>query len=556
MITVAKFIAKYLINKKIKNVPIFQGGAIMNTINEIGKEKKLDYFCPYHEQALAMEVDSMSRIENKANVGFVTSGPGATNLITGVCCSYYDSIPSVYFTGQVGQIHITKKNTVRQRGFQETDVVSLFKPITKYCTQLNDPSKIKYESDKAFYYAETGRPGPCLIDLPYNIQISKINPKKLLGYKPKKKFRKTNLTKQVKSLMRSLEKNKKILIIAGGGIRLSNQINEFEKFIKKTKFPFVTTWAAQDICDHSNDNFYGSIGRHAYKSANKIAQSADLILTLGVRFSPKILTKKFGQNAKIISVDIDKKEMDHALFKIHQKIHCDLKNFFKEIDKYVYENNNGNNWNLFCNEIKNNFFYNNNVKYRNKNFVDPYNFIKIFSKEINNDSIIYTDAGCNLCWCMQAFEVKKGQRLISSWGNSPMGYSVAAGIGGYISSKTKPIYSLIGDGSLMINVQELQFIKKNKVNLKIIVFDNKIYGNTQVGSIALFGNSSYGNDKKNGYHSPDVKKIAKSYEIEYLHAKNNNNLEMKIKNFLNFKNAAILHLNISSKQTLLDFTDE
>ena len=554
MITVAKFISKYLLKKRINNIPIFQGGAIMNTINEIGKQSKFNYFCPYHEQALSMEVDAMSRLENRANVGFVTSGPGATNLLTGVCCSYYDSIPSVYFTGQVGQIHITKKNTVRQRGFQETDVVSIFKPITKYCIQLTDPNKVKYELDKAFYLAENGRPGPCLIDLPYNIQISKINEKNLVSYKPKE-IKDKNLSLKIKKTISYIKNKKKILIIAGGGIRIGNQVKQFNTLIKKTNLPFVTTWPAQDICDHTDKNFYGSLGRHAYKSANKIAENADLIITLGVRFSPKIITKNFGKKAKIISVDIDKKELDHSLFKINEKIHCDLKLFFQEINKYNLKKNNSD-WNVLCNQFKKKYFYNNKVKFYDKRFVDPYKFLKIFSEKISKNSIIFTDAGCNLCWCMQAFEVKKGQRLISAWGNSPMGYSMAAGIGGYISNKNRPIYSLIGDGSFMMNIQELQFIKKNKIKIKIIIFDNKIFGNTQVGSLALFGNSSFGNDRKHGYFSPDVKKIAKSYEIDYQEIKNNNNIEMKIQKFLNRKKSSILHLNISSNQTLLDFTNE
>ena len=156
---------------------------------------------------------------------------------------------------------------------------------------------------------------------------------------------------------------------------------------------------------------------------------------------------------------------------------------------------------------------------------------------------------------MQAFEVKKGQRLISAWGNSPMGYSIAAGIGGCIAVKDRPTYSLIGDGSFMMNIQELQFIKKNKINLKMIIFDNKIYGNTQIGSLELFGNSSYGNDKKHGYFSPNIKKIAKSYDIEYLKL-TKNNIEPMIRKFIKSKKAKILHLNISPKQSLLDFTND
>lgn len=554
MLTVAEYISKYLEKKKIKNIPIFQGGAIMNTINEIGKNKKINYFCPYHEQALSMEVDAMSRLDGRANVGFVTSGPGATNLITGVCCSYYDSIPSVYFTGQVGQVHIKKKNTVRQRGFQETDVVSIFKTVTKYCVQIKKPNDIKYELDKAFYLAESGRPGPCLIDLPYNIQISKINLKKLKRFSKNKIKIKSN--HNINKILNLLKSKKKILIIAGGGVRLSKQIENFQKFIKKFSLPFVTTWAAQDICSHDDKNFYGSIGRHAYRSANEIAKEADLILTFGVRFSPKIISKEFGRNAKIVSVDIDKKELDHCLIKIDEKINMDLKTFFPLVLKKKIKKNN-NDWLNYCKKIKNKFFYDNYIKFKfnRKNFVNPYKFIDDFSQLLSSNSIIYTDAGCNLCWCMQSFKVKFGQRLISAWGNSPMGYSVAAGIGGKIYNPKKPVYSLIGDGALMINLQELQFIMKNNTNLKIVILDNRIYGNTFIGSKELFDNSSFGNDEKNGYYPPNIKEIAKCFKLKYFNLSNNFYNKEIIKNFIKSKKNSILHVKISPNQNLIDYSN-
>ena len=527
----------------------------MNTINEIGKNKKINYFCPYHEQALSMEVDAMSRLDGRAHVGFVTSGPGATNLITGVCCSYYDSIPSVYFTGQVGQFHIKKKETVRQRGFQETDVVSIFKPVTKYCVQIKEPNDIKYELDKAFYLAESGRPGPCLIDLPYNIQISKINLKKLKRFSKNKIKIKSD--QNMNKILNLLKSKKKILIIAGGGVRLSKQIKNFQKFIKKFSLPFVTTWAAQDICSHDDKNFYGSIGRHAYKSANVIAEQADLILTFGVRFSPKIISKKFGQNAKIVSVDIDKKELDHCLIKIDEKINMDLKIFFSRILKKKIKKDN-NDWLKNCKKIKNKYFYDNNVKFKfkRKNFVDPYKFIDNFSQFLSSNSIVYTDAGCNLCWCMQAFKVKYGQRLISAWGNSPMGYSVPAGIGGKIHNSKKPVYSLIGDGGLMINLQELQFIMKNNINLKIVVLDNRIYGNTFIGSKELFDNPSFGNDEKNGYYPPNIKEISKCFNLEYFNLSNDLYNKEIIKNFIKSKKRSILHVKISANQNLIDYSNE
>ena len=181
-LTVAEFIVKKIEIWKIRDVPVFQGGAIMNVLSEIGKSKKINFYCPYHEQALAMAVDAYSRLRGMG-VGFVTSGPGATNLITGVACSYYDSVPAIFFSGQVGQFHITGKRNVRQRGFQESDVVSLFKPITKFSYQIKDANEIDYILDKAYFEATNGRPGPVLIDLPFNIQKTIIQVNKLKKFK-------------------------------------------------------------------------------------------------------------------------------------------------------------------------------------------------------------------------------------------------------------------------------------------------------------------------------------------------------------------------------------
>lgn len=552
MLTVSKYIASFLEKKKISNVPIFQGGAIMNIINEIGKSKKIKFYCPYHEQALAMQIDAMARL-GIISSGFVTSGPGATNLLTGILCSYYDSVPGVYFTGQVGQYHIQKKDTVRQRGFQETDVISIFKNATKYCVQVKKAEDIKYELEKSFHLSQNGRPGPCILDVPYNIQISSIDPKKLKSYVPPKI--KSN-PRKFEIVLKKIKSKKKILVIAGGGVRHSNQIQQFHLFIKNYKLPFVTTWASQDITDHKNKFFFGSLGRHAYKSANKISEECDLIISLGCRFSPKILNKNFAKKAEIISIDIDKNELNYSLKKINFKINEDLKSFFSFINnsrKKITQKKNKF-WIKKCNEIKIKYFYNNSLKFTFGNkYVDPYKFFKFFSKLISSESIIFTDAGCNLCWCMQSFEIKLGQRLISAWGNSPMGYSVAASIGPEILKK-KNVYSLIGDGSFLINLQELHFINKNNLKSKIIVFDNRIFGNTQIGSMESFGNSGFGNNEEHGYYAPDIKKIANCFNFKYLSVKNNTNIKEQLIKFIKSKKRTILHLNISPEQKIIDYS--
>ncbi len=552
MITVAKLIANKIESWGVKHVPIFQGGAIMNVLSEIGKNKKITYYCPYHEQALAMAVDAYSRITG-FGVGLVTSGPGGTNLLTGVACSYYDSIPCIFFTGQVGQFHITGKRKVRQRGFQETDNVSIFRPITKFSYQIKNPEEIDYILDKAYHIANSDRPGPVLIDVPFNIQKAKINPGKIKKFNFKeKKLKFNNLTK----LVELINLSKKPLFIAGGGVRISKQEKSFLDLAYSNKIPIITTWPAQDIINSNNNLYFGSVGRHAHLSACKISQEADLIVSFGVRFSPKISTKLFAQKSKLVAIDIDNAELNEGLVKPTLKININLKDFFKE-KKYLSKIKKKNNldWINFCLKTKNTFFENYkslNSKERN-NFVNPYSFVKELSKIVPDKSILLTDAGCNLTYFMQAFLSKKNQRIISAWGNSPMGYSVAAGIGAKLASKSKLVISLIGDGSFLINLQELQFIKFNKIPLKIIVFDNKIFGNTKIGC-EVYKIKNVGNDISSGYYPPEIKKLAKSFDIKYSFLKNDVNSNKIISNFINYKGAAILHLNLSPNHPLIEHT--
>ncbi len=547
-ITVATLIKKKIESWKVKDVPIFQGGAIMNVLSEISKSKKIKHYCPNHEQILAMGVDAYARIKG-FGVGLVTSGPGATNLTTGIACSFYDSVPGIYFTGQVGQFHITGKRKVRQRGFQESDIVSLLKPITKFCYQLQSPEEADYILDKAYYISKNGRPGPVVIDVPFNIQKSFININKITKFKPPSI--KYNEQKKINKAMELLKSSKKPLIVAGGGLRISNKIKEFHNFIKKNSLPFITTWASQDITKSSNNLYFGSAGKHAHLSASNLAINSDLILALGVRFSPKLIANKFGKNAKIIAIDIDNGELNDGLVKADLRINCDLKYFFSQIKgkKLKVEKT----WLLECDKEKRLNFrnYSELPKSQKNKFVNPYDFTESLSKLVKRDAILLTDAGANLTFFMQSFQTSDKQRIISAWGNSPMGYSIAAGIGAKIASNNKQVISLIGDGSFLINLQVLQFIKFNKIGLKIIIYDNKIFGNTKYGT-AEYNIKDIGNDRRGGYYPPEIKKIAKAFDIKYFRLSNNFNEKEKIKKFLDFKGCSILHLNVSSNHHLVE----
>ena len=285
-------------------------------------------------------------------------------------------------------------------------------------------------------------------------------------------------------------------------------------------------------------------------SASILASKADLIITLGVRFSPKIVCNKFAKKAKLIAIDIDSSELNEGLINPDVKLKCPISYFLKKSKKFKVHVNKD--WIQKCKKIKLDNFRNfTELKKFKSKYVNPYFFTERLSKFVKNNAILLTDAGANLTFFMQAFRSKKNQRILSAWGNSPMGYSVAAGIGAKIAKKKIQVISLIGDGSFLINLQELQFIKFNNINLKIIVYDNKVFGNTKIGC-EDYKIKSIGNDAKGGYYSPELKKISKTFDIKYFYLKNDRNIDMSLKKFLNQKGSAILHLNISKDHHLLE----
>jgi acetolactate synthase-1/2/3 large subunit len=552
---VTDFLAKKIKRLKINHIPLFQGGAIMNLIDSIGELKGLDYYVPYHEQSLAMSVDAYSRIKG-FGVGCVTSGPGATNLITGVCCSYYDSVPCLYITGQVGQFHIKRSKEMRQRGFQETDIVSLFSSITKFSYQIKDPNEVGYIFDKAVYLAKSGRPGPVVIDLPYNIQIADINLQKIKKFiAPKIKNNNSKIFIKIKKINELINKSQKVVFIAGGGLRVSNTHKDFLKIAKKLNVPFVTTWASQDITSFDNKLYFGSIGKHGHQSANEVINSADLLITFGFRFSPKAINENYkkNNNTKIISIDVDPTELNEAIVRPDIKICLDLKLFFNLFRKIFIKKLKNQKWLESCSLFKEKKYIN-NLKIDNK-FVNPYLFFNIFSKMIKKDAIVFTDAGANLCWCMQSFNITKNQRLISAWGNSPMGYTVGAGIGASYATKNKQIFSLIGDGSFMINIQELQFLKHHNLNLKIIVFDNDGLGNTKLGTEAAFAGRCHANNSDYGYYPPNIEDVIKPYKLKYFNLNKNSDIKKSINALSKYKGNAVLHVKVSPETNVIDHSN-
>ena len=561
--TVAEYVLKFLISKKVSDVFLITGGAISFIVDEFSRNKKIKYKCVAHEQAAAMMADAYSRVGKGIGATMVTSGPGAQNLVTGIACSWFDSIPAIHISGQVNSFELSSSHTstkkVRQVGFQETDFVSIVKPITKFAYQLKSPNEIKYVLDKAFYLANEGRPGPVLIDIPMDFQRSKINLKKLKSFKqPKKKTnKKKNIFNYIYKIKDLLNKSARPILIVGGGIRISNSINELEKFLKNIDIPIVTTWSGLDTIDYYNKNYIGCIGVYGSRAANFAVQNSDLVLNFGSRLDTRITGGKpetFARLAKIVSIDIDKYELNKkrgldANLKINEDLNKFLSTFNSSLKKFKFSASN--NWKSICKKWK--FKYPNVKSFyaKQKKFVNPYYFIDRLSKKLNKRDIIITDDGGHLTWTIQAFKVKKGQRVFSAFGNSPMGYAFPASIGASIANRKKRIICIDGDGSIQINIQELQTMVINKLPIKLFIINNNGYGIIKQFQELYLKKRYEASIPSKGVTNPDFKKISNAYGINYSEIKNNKKIDKILGKVLNSKKPEFVNVIISPNQKII-----
>ena len=555
------YVLKFLKEKKVKNVFLITGGAISFMIDSFSKAKGIKYTCVAHEQAAAMMADSYSRLGPNLSCTMVTSGPGATNLITGIACSWFDSIPAIHITGQVNSYEMqgaqkgTKKT--RQIGFQETDIVSITKPITKFSYQLKNPNEIRYILEKACYLAQNGRPGPVLIDVPMNFQKTEIKEHELKRFKaPKKNINKDLLKKNIKKIYSVLRNSSRPVILLGGGVKIAKVQNNINKFLRKLDVPVVTTWSGVDILDHDNRNYIGNVGVYGSRAANFAVQNSDLLLCLGSRLDTRItggVPSSFARKAKIISVDIDKHELSKKRgLKLFLKINSNLSDFFyminKENKKFEYKNST---WLNKCVNWKKKYPIVKDEYYSQKKYVNPYVFINELSKILDKKSVVIADDGGHLTWTIQSFKVKKGQKVFSAFGNSPMGYAFPASIGASIVNNKGKIICIDGDGSIQMNIQELQTIVYNKLPIKIIVMNNNGYGIIKQFQDLYLDKRHEATTAKTGVVNPDFKKISKAYGINYTLISNHKDIKKNLSKSIKSNKAEFIEVLLKPDQKII-----
>ncbi len=549
---VADFVIKFLEDKGIKNVFTVSGGGSIFLCDALYKSKKIKYVSCHHEQAVSFATESYSRVKNKPGAAIITTGPGGTNCTTGVACCWIDSVPSIFISGQVYLNQTIKNSGLRQLGVQEFDIVSMVKSSTKYSVIIKNPESIKYHLEKAYHLSTDGRPGPVWIDIPANIQNAVINPKKIIGYKIKKRDKEfPKIDKDIKQVAKMLSTSKKPILHLGHGVKISNASSYLRKLIEKFKIPFALTWNASDLIESSHPCYVGRPGAFAERGTNFIIQNCDLYISIGTRL-PYMVTgynsKDFARKAKKIIIDIDKNEINKSHINPYKKICCDAKYFLKTLLKNMPNKNQiSKEWHVYCKDIRKKYPI---VleEYRKQKKINSYDFIDVLSDVLNKDDIIVTDMGLSFVGTHQAFKIKKGQRLFTNSGHAPMGWGLPAAIGAYYASKKKRIICLTGEGGLQMNIQEFATIMHNKLPIKTFIYNNGGYLTIKQTQQLGFNSRIMGSNSETGLSFPNYKKIANSHKIKYSKIINNKNLKSKIKKIISNNSPQICELMLDHNQ--------
>lgn len=540
------YIIEYLLKNKIDKIFGYIGGMIAHIIDSIAIEPKMEMINTLHEQGAGFAAEGFARYSGKTGVAIATSGPGATNLLTAIGSCYFDSVPTLFITGQVNTYEYKDDLPIRQRGFQETDIAEIAKPITKYSVMIKDAKDLRFELEKCIYLTQHGRKGPVLLDIPMNIQRAELNFEEEKSFFDSDEYK--NLEKENKKefdaseVIRLIKNAKRPVVLAGGGVQISNAQNELSTFLEKTQIPIVTSLMGLDSVNVYKYNM-GLIGAYGNRYGNLALANADLVIALGTRLDSRQTgtnTDLFLKDATIIRVDIDKYELEHSKVKSQISVNLDIKDFLFSLNKEKYMIN-LDNWYNKLNEFK--------IKYPstidiNKQVKEPNYFIEKLSEYAKEGDIISADVGQHQMWVAQSFNLKQNQRVFFSGGMGAMGFSLPVGIGASIGSGKRSII-VTGDGGLQMNIQELELLKRRNLPVKIIVMNNFCLGMVRQFQELYFESRCLCTVED--YSAPKFNEVAKAYGLKAKAIDIKGDWHEDLKNFLSDDTPGLLDVYFDQK---------
>jgi acetolactate synthase-1/2/3 large subunit len=555
-IRVADFVARFIKSQGVDTVFMVPGGGAMFLDDAITLAEGLDYVPNHNEQASSICAEAYSRVSENLGVAIVTTGPGATNAITGVAGAWIESVPLLMISGQVKRADLMADTGVRQMGPQEVDIVSMVKPITKYAVTVMRPEDIRYELEKAVFYATSGRKGPVWIDIPLDIQAAPIDPDLLKSFKAKDVLGSEVNENIMKQVVEMLSKAKQPLILAGHGVRLSGAANNFRELYEQIGVPVVTTWNAMDLIPLDHRLSVGKPGTVALRAPNFAVQNCDLLISIGARLDNVVTAfdpEKFAKNARRIVVDIDEAELGKFKFPIELKIKADAKEFInhllrlsQSIGKEAYAD-----WVGTCNSWKTKYTVNDGIPFPKTGEISHFHMMNELSRAFPEDALIVTgSSGLGIESFYTAFENKKGQRVFLTSGLGAMGYGMPAMIGASQVDKQRPVIGVESDGSFQMNLQELLTIKALNLNLKIFIINNNGYASIRSTQRNYFESRYIGTGPEAKLFLPNIGEIARSIGIKAISVDKVEYLASAIAQCLSAEGTMICDVHVMNNESL------
>ncbi len=533
----------------------------MHLNDSIGHTEGLHYICNHHEQASAMANEGYYRACGQLAVTCVTTGPGGTNAITGVLGQWLDSIPGLYISGQVKQpttIAACPELNLRQLGDQEADIKSMVQSITKYCVTITDVKDVKYELDKAIYIAQNGRPGPVWVDVPLDIQGAMVDETTLREFDPAEIHDNIDhalIDRQIDVLLSKIAHAQSPVIYVGNGVRLAKREQEFIRIAEQLQIPVVTAISGSDIIWYNHPLCYGKPGICGDRIGNIMVQNSDLLIVLGTRLSIRQVSYAYdllAPKAYKVMVDVDAAEMVKPTLNIDLRIHAHLAEFLDKLAGRLssFATPGFEDWREWGRDIEKKLptLFDDNPDC--DGYANSYKFADELFRQLQSGDVVVTGNGTAYTSTYQAMKVKEGVRVFANQGCASMGYGLPAAIGACVSNTTGKTVCVTGDGSIQMNIQELQTLVTYGLPLKVFVIENESYLAIKTTQTSFFHGHFTGSNPASGVVCPDMEKISAAYGIPFFRVSDNESLKSVISEALNTDGPVICEIKMHPMQTL------
>ena len=511
------YIIDFLVKKGIRHIFGYQGTMIAHFVDSACKDERIENHSCYNEQGAGFAAVGLAKATGRLAAAYSTSGPGAANLISAVADAYYDSTPVIFFTGQLNSYEYYDIEGLRQNGFQEMNVVSMARDLTKYCVQITDIADLRYCLEKAAYLAESGRPGPVVIDLPMNMQRQEINPEEMRGFEPEPE---ADIRPEAKlaaeDILSRLDKAERPVLMIGNGIIYGSETHaKILSFAEALDIPVITSMLGRDLMPYDHRLNFGHIGGgYGHRYANIIAhKKTDLIVSIGCSLCKRQTTgkvEKFAEKAQIVRVDIDPVELKRVIHADEVQYCIDCVPVVSCLHDAVSDKNKKHTeWLGICSGIREKLTaFDQSCEER-----EPNRIIEAVSESIPDDAVICCDVGQHQVWTSQSFCVKEGQQLLFSGGHGAMGFALPAAIGAHFATGTRSV-AICGDGAMQMNIQELQWVVREQLPVTIVVLNNRSLGLIRQQQDDMLSSYYAASMPEGGFTSPDFAKVAEAYGMK------------------------------------------